>query len=83
MPRIIDIESTGIMRSDGLDNKPKQKYGLSAKLPLAVFVACKVAKKPHIFITRANKHIQEINKHFDGTLNHFGPMEFAANQEQN
>ena len=58
MPRIIDIESTGIMRSDGLDNKPKQKYGLLAKLSLAVIVACEIAKNSHIFIPRANQHIQ-------------------------
>ena len=24
-----------------------------------------------------------MNTHFDGTLNHFGPMVFAENQEQN
>ena len=38
---------------------------------------------PHTFLTRANQHIQKINRHFDGTLNQYGPMVFAANQEQN
>ena len=42
-----------------------------------------MANNPHIFITRKNQNIQEINRHFDVTLNHFGPMVFAANQEQN
>ena len=58
-------------------NKPKRKYGLFSKLSLALIEACEVAKKPHIFITRENQHIQEINRHFDGTLNHFGPIVFA------
>ena len=39
-----------------------------------------MAKNPHIFLTRANQHIQEMNRHFDGTLNCFGPIVFAANQ---
>ena len=39
-------------------------------------------KNPPIFITRANQHIQEINRHFDGTLNNYGPMAFEENQEQ-
>ena len=64
-------------------NKPKQKYGLFAKFSLAVIGACEVAKNPQIFLTRANQRIQEINRHFDVTLNHFGPKLFAANQEQN
>ena len=38
---------------------------------------------PDIFLTRENQHIQEINKHFDGILNNYGPMVFAVNQEQN
>ena len=40
-------------------------------------------KNPHIFLIRANQNIQEINRYFDGTLNHCGPMVFASNQEQN
>ena len=43
---------------------------------------CEVAKNPHIFITRANQYIQEINRQFYGTLNHFDPMVFAKIQEQ-
>ena len=31
-----------------------------------------MVKKPQIFLTRANQHIKEINRHFDGTLNHYG-----------
>ena len=42
-----------------------------------------MAKKPHMFITRSTQNIQEINRHYDGTLNHFGAMVFTANQEQN
>ena len=38
---------------------------------------------PHIFLTRANQHIQEINRDFDGTLDNYGLMVFAANKEQN
>ena len=64
-------------------NKPKQKYGLFAKFPSSVFRACGVATNLHIFITRENQHIQEINSHFYGTLNNFDPIVFAANQEQN
>ena len=53
------------------------------KCPLAVIGACYVAKNPENFITIANQHIHETIGHFDGTLNHFDPMVFAANQEQN
>ena len=42
-----------------------------------------MANNPLIFITRGNHQTQEINRHFDGTLNIFGPMVFAANQEKN
>ena len=63
-------------------NKPKQKYGLFAKLSLALIGACEVAKNPHTFITRENQHIREINRNFYGNLNHFGPMVFAEKQEK-
>ena len=82
MPNMIDLESTCLMRSIMLANKPRQKYGLFAKLSLAVIVSCDVANNPHIFLNRANQHIQVINRHFDGTLNHYGPMVFAENQEK-
>ena len=62
---------------------PKQKYGLFAKFSLSLVGLFEVADNTHVFITRANQHIQEINRHFDGTLNHFGLMVFVANQEQN
>ena len=65
MPNVIDLASTFIRISDGLDNKPKQKYGLLSKLSLLVIVAHEVDKNSHIFITRAKQHIQEINRHFD------------------
>ena len=58
MPNMLDMASSGIRRSDRLHNKPKQKYGLFTKLSLAVFGACDVDKTPHIFLTRANQHIQ-------------------------
>ena len=45
--------------------------------------ACKVAKNPQIFLTRANQLIHEINRHFNRTLNHFGPMVFEENQQKN
>ena len=66
-----------------LDNKPKQKYGLFTKLSLALIGSCDVAKNPHIFLTRENQHIQEINRHFDVTLNHYDPMIFVENLEKN
>ena len=31
-------------------------------------------KNPHIFLTKANQQKQEIKRHFDVTLNHFGTM---------
>ena len=40
-------------------------------------------KNPHIFLTRANQHIQEINRQFDETLNYYGSMVFESTQEQN
>ena len=40
-------------------------------------------KKPQMFLARANQHTQEINTHFDETLNHFDPVLFVENQEQN
>ena len=42
-----------------------------------------MAKKHQIFLTRSNQHIQEIIRHFDGTLHNYGHMVFAENQEQN
>ena len=38
---------------------------------------------PHIFPTKKNQHIQEINRHFYGTLYYFVSMVFTENQEQN
>ena len=80
IPNIINLAPTGIRKSARLANKPRQKYGLFTKFSLAVIGSCYGAKKFHIFITIANQHIQEINRHFDGTLNNFGPMVFAENQ---
>ena len=57
IPKMIDLESTGIRRSDILDHKPKQKYDLFAKLSLALIGACEVANNLHIFLTRPNQHI--------------------------
>ena len=45
--------------------------------------SCDVSKHPHIFLTSANQHIQEINIHFGGYLNHLDPMLFAVKKEQN
>ena len=38
--------------------------------------------KTHIFMTRANQHIQKIIIYFDETLNHFGPMDVSENKEK-
>ena len=48
---MIDMESTGLMKSARLANKPKQKYGLFDKLLLLVVGEFEVAKKPHKFQT--------------------------------
>ena len=80
MPEPIDLESTSLRISARLANKSKQKYGLFSKLSLAVIGSGEVAKNSHIFLTRENQYIQEINRNFDGTLNNFGTMVFAANQ---
>ena len=77
------MASTGLRISVGLANKPRQKYGVFAKLPLAVIGACEVDKNPQIFLTRSNHNIWEINRNFDGTLNNYGPMVFEESQEQN
>ena len=77
MPNMIYQAPTGLRRSARLSNKTKQKYGLFSKFLLAVIVACEMAKNPHIFLTRANQQIQEINRRFDGTVNHYGPMVFS------
>ena len=80
MPKMTDMTSTGIRRFARLANKPKQNDGLLSKLSLSLIGACEVAKNSHIFLTRENQYIQEINRNFDGTLNNFGTMVFAANQ---
>ena len=80
MPKIIDPASTGLRISARLANKPRQKYSLFYKFSLSGIGAREVANKPHIFMTRFNQHIQEINRHFEGTLNNYGTMVFAANQ---
>ena len=77
------MASTGLRRYVRLYNKPKQIYGLFDKLSLAVVGSCDVDNNPHIFLTGSNQYIQEINRHFDGTLNNFSPMVFVANQEKN
>ena len=83
MPKMIDLAPTGLRRSERLANETRQKYGLVAKFSLSLIGTCEVDKNPYIFPTKANQHIQEINANFDETLNHFGPMVFAENQEQN
>ena len=80
---MIDLASTSLGISDRLDNEPKQKYGLFSKFSLEIVGSCNVANKPHIFLTRSNQHTQEVNSHFDGTLNRFGLMVFEANKKQN
>ena len=77
MLNIIGLDSTGLHRSSRLSNKLKQTHILFAVFSLAVIVSCEVAKRPHIFLTRYNQDTQDINRHFGGTLNHFGPMCFA------
>ena len=42
-----------------------------------------MAKNSQIFLTRLNQRTQEINRHFDGSLNHFDPMVFSIDKEQN
>ena len=81
--KIIDLAWTGLRISARLDNKTKQIYGLFAKFLLSVIGVYEVEKNPHIFLTIANKHIQKMNVQFDGTLNYYGTMVFASNQEQN
>ena len=83
MPKMVDPASTVIRRSERLANKPRNIYNLFDKFSLSVVVACEVAKNPHIFLTRANHPIQSFNRHFYGTLNNYGNIIFAANQEQN
>ena len=61
-------------------NKPKQIFFIFDVFSFAVIGACGVDKHPHIFGTRANQHIIEINTHFDENLNHFGPMIFVEDQ---
>ena len=79
---MIDLASTGLRRYARLANKIKHKYGLFDKFQLALIGVYDVSNNPRIFLTGANKHIQEIFRHFDGTLNHFGSMVFSANQEK-
>ena len=54
------MASTGLNISARLDNKTKQKYGLFAKLSLAVVGLCEAAKNPHLFLTRENQHIRTL-----------------------
>ena len=83
MPKMIDLAPTGLRISARLANKIKQKYGLFAKLSLSVVGACEEANNTHIFLTISNQHIQEIHRHFDGSLNNFCPIISAAIQEKN
>ena len=55
---MINLASTNYRISDRLDNKPKHNYGLFAKFSLELIGAYKLAKNPHIFLTRANQHIK-------------------------
>ena len=78
---MLNLSSTDLRRSVRLENKPKQNYGLFYKLSLAVFGACEVAKNPHTFLTISNQHIQETNRHFNGTSDRFVPMVFVTNKK--
>ena len=80
---MINLATGSHIISVRLSNKSKQKYGTFAKFSLAVIWACEVTNNPQIFLTRENQHIQETNRHFGGTLNHYGPMVFVENQQQN
>ena len=42
-----------------------------------------MSKHRHIFLTRADQHIQEINRQLDRSLNHLGPMVFVENNNIN
>ena len=65
-----------------MDNTPRKKYGLFAKFSLAAIGECEVDKNPHIFLIKVDEHGQENNRHFNGTLNIYGPVVFEANQEK-
>ena len=82
-PKVLNLALAGLRISARLDNKTRQKYGLFSKISLSVIGACEMDKNPHIFITRANQYIHKNNRHFDGTVNNFGPVLFAENLEQN
>ena len=58
IPKVIDLTSTDLRILARLANTHKQKYGFFAKLSLELVITCEVAKNPHIFLTRANQHIQ-------------------------
>ena len=58
MPKMTDLTSTGLRIYARLANNPRQKYGLFDKFSLAVIGASEAAKNLHIFLTRANQHIQ-------------------------
>ena len=58
MPKMVNIVSTGLRRSYGLNHKPQNKYGLFAKLSILAVGACEVARNPQISLTRSNQHIQ-------------------------
>ena len=48
MPKTIDLTSTGLRRSFGVDNKTKQKYGLFVKFSLSVVGAYEVDLKTYL-----------------------------------
>ena len=79
---MIDLASTSLRRSARFSNKLGNKYGLFDILSLELIGTCEVDKNPHIFLTRANQNILEINGYFDETLNKYCLMVFEANQEQ-
>ena len=54
MPKMFDLESTGLRISTRLANKTKQKYGIFSKFSLAVIGACDVANNLDIFLTISN-----------------------------
>ena len=47
--KMLGMEPTGLRRSARLANKPKQKYGLFAKLSLELIVSCEVDNNPTYF----------------------------------
>ena len=77
IPKIINLASNGLRRYPGIADKQKS---IKFRFILFTIFFLGLIGNLQTFLKISNQNIQDINRKFDVTINHFGHMVFAANQ---